>query len=278
MNDAIRQVAEDSNVLLADLETVFRRHSPAGVVGWELMDDHVHPSVRGQALAAHAITQALIGAPSGLCLTAEQVARLGALDNWMAESGDNVCEQYRTAWLMESLFSRPPLNRHNASASKQFNGILTKCLADADPVIADTLRWWAQPEQEAVRQQSISGVVGKRCAQAGRLDLAEPLFETARREAPRFSSGRLDYALTLLTCRAQLHGELIATDRDLAERELADGQALAVWDKPETRHLTLLFVGRLWAILGGHQQAINYLEQAWALGNPRTRQQAELAL
>lgn len=45
---AIRRAAESRGAGLADLESAFRAASPGGVVGWDLMDDHVHPSLKGQ--------------------------------------------------------------------------------------------------------------------------------------------------------------------------------------------------------------------------------------
>jgi hypothetical protein len=151
-------------------------------------------------------------------------------------------------------------------------------LSAVEPVVRRALQWWVQPAQEQVRQQSISGVVGKLCAQSGRFDLAEPLFELARQEASRFSSGRLDYTLALLNCRRQLHGGLSDADRALAKQALVDGRALAEWDEPETAHLTLFFVGSLFSLVGDHAEGIPYLEGARTRGGPRMRQRADLAL
>lgn len=278
MNEAIRKIASDSSVPLADLEMCFDQHGVHPAAGWDLMDDHVHPSVRGQALVAYGIIQALAAAPEACRISQDKLDALGTLDDWVAASGDNPCERYRTAWLMKSLFGRPPLNRNNSTAIARFNQIMAQCLSEADPVVRETLEWWVQPAQEQIRQQSISGVAGKRCAQAGRLELAEPWLAMARQEAPRFSSGRLDYTLALLSCRGQIHSGLSDADRTLAQRELADGEALAVWDSPETAHLTSLFVGSLHHLLGNHDQAVHYLERARAQGGVRVRQRVDLAL
>src|SRR5206468_5174668 len=46
--DAAREAAREGGIL-CDMESAFRADSPGGAVAWELMDDHVHFSLRGQA-------------------------------------------------------------------------------------------------------------------------------------------------------------------------------------------------------------------------------------
>src|SRR5206468_4209648 len=55
----LRAAAVSSNASICDLPMVFRAHSPGQAIGWELMDDHVHPTLRGQALVAEAIVDSL---------------------------------------------------------------------------------------------------------------------------------------------------------------------------------------------------------------------------
>ena len=57
--EAIKEAAAAEGAPVCDMEHVFRANSPGGCIGWELMDDHVHPSLRGQALMAEALVETL---------------------------------------------------------------------------------------------------------------------------------------------------------------------------------------------------------------------------
>lgn len=51
-NKSIRELAEEHDVPLADVETAFREAAPNGLPGNELFVDHVHPTIKGQQLIA----------------------------------------------------------------------------------------------------------------------------------------------------------------------------------------------------------------------------------
>jgi len=51
-NEAIREIAAEEGVALADVERVFRALSPHGIPGPSLFVDHVHPTIEGQQLIA----------------------------------------------------------------------------------------------------------------------------------------------------------------------------------------------------------------------------------
>jgi len=53
----IAEVSAASGLPLLDVQEIFRRRSPAGVVGYELLDDFCHPTLDGQALIAAALAQ-----------------------------------------------------------------------------------------------------------------------------------------------------------------------------------------------------------------------------
>ena len=54
---AIRDTAAARGVLLCDIAFKFRNMSARGATDWELLDDHVHPSLQGQVQAARAMAQ-----------------------------------------------------------------------------------------------------------------------------------------------------------------------------------------------------------------------------
>ncbi len=58
-NIIIRQLPRQHNVLLADVESIFRKNSTNGIIGNDLLIDHVHPNVRGYFLMAKSWFQAI---------------------------------------------------------------------------------------------------------------------------------------------------------------------------------------------------------------------------
>ena len=54
---AIRDTAAARRVLLCDIAFKFRNMSARGATDWELLDDHVHPSLQGQVQVARAMAQ-----------------------------------------------------------------------------------------------------------------------------------------------------------------------------------------------------------------------------
>jgi len=59
MNVIIREAEHREGVTLVDVEAVFTRASPDGIVGANLLNDHVHPRLEGYSLIADAFTGAL---------------------------------------------------------------------------------------------------------------------------------------------------------------------------------------------------------------------------
>ena len=60
----IRQLASADGVTLADVEAKFRQHSQLGIIGSELMLEHVHPNVAGYELLSEALVESLLEALS----------------------------------------------------------------------------------------------------------------------------------------------------------------------------------------------------------------------
>jgi len=52
INDAVRTVAQARGALLVDVERVFEETSPHGLVGFNLIEDYVHPTLQGHQLIA----------------------------------------------------------------------------------------------------------------------------------------------------------------------------------------------------------------------------------
>ena len=59
INRAAIEVAESEDALLVDLDQVFREQSPHGLVGFELIEDYVHPTLEGHQIIAWNLWQAM---------------------------------------------------------------------------------------------------------------------------------------------------------------------------------------------------------------------------
>jgi Flp pilus assembly protein TadD len=60
-NDAIREIGRESGVLLVDIERSFEEASPHGLVGFNLIEDYVHPTPEGHRRIAYEIFRAFVG-------------------------------------------------------------------------------------------------------------------------------------------------------------------------------------------------------------------------
>ena len=58
-NETIRRVARDTGSILVDVEKIFEEASPHGLVGFNLIEDYVHPTPQGHRIIALAIWKAL---------------------------------------------------------------------------------------------------------------------------------------------------------------------------------------------------------------------------
>jgi tetratricopeptide (TPR) repeat protein len=73
-NTIVRRVATNSHSLLADVDSAFRAQSPQGIIGNELLWEHVHPRLHGYGILAkvwyEALLKTTVGGQSGRRYTA----------------------------------------------------------------------------------------------------------------------------------------------------------------------------------------------------------------
>lgn len=60
LNEAIRRLAAEKDVPLVDVERLFERKAPRGLVGLDLIEDYVHPTPHGHRLIALSIWETLV--------------------------------------------------------------------------------------------------------------------------------------------------------------------------------------------------------------------------
>ncbi len=222
MNEAIRRVA-GRGAVLCDLQAEFAARSEGGVAGWALMDDHVHPSLAGQALTAQLWIRAM--AEHGLAgLDRDAAARVTG-EPWAScaeRLGDNVYDRYGVAHRMLSLLSAPFYRANNADAFERFQRICSEHEAAMSPSVLAAVRAWQQPSSHTQYHRPITAFVGHTLMVEGRYEEAARLLEIAANNVPVYHAWGLELSWKALHCRSRLaegpQPQGIALARRMVER------------------------------------------------------------
>ena len=115
-NQAIRDVAGRLHVDLADVANAFEASSGAGRPGFDLLVDHVHPTVRGQVLLARTMARTIVPAVSN----GEGPGNLKTDAEYMRQQGDVPAEGVRVNQAMAELLGSAPMDRFNRDVAQRF--------------------------------------------------------------------------------------------------------------------------------------------------------------
>ncbi len=255
---AIRQAAGSGNALLCDLERLFRQESPGGCIGWELLDDHVHPTLRGQALMAQGMVQALADASGPLRLDAAALQRIRPWPEYAQRLGENPYDRYGVAHSMRVLFSVPFMQSRNPDAHRRFQYAASDFEESLSPELKAVARNWQSEKPHAGGKRPITGMVAREFMRQKRYAEALPLYKIATRSVPDYTSWHMEYVYFTLACREKLNGSLSESDRELALREIQQGRFLLRRGFSQTG-LTERYTGRLHQLRGEFAEAIPYL-------------------
>jgi tetratricopeptide (TPR) repeat protein len=255
---AIRDAAASHGAVLCDLESAFHGASPDGSTGAELMDDHVHPSLRGQDLVARSIVRALAKVADSL--TVAPAAAESLLD-WRAYAvrlGENRYDAYAAAHTIRVLGTIPFYRDTNPELFERFDIF---CRGIESPEVDDVRKQliaWQKPETHKGEQRPITGMVGYEFMRMGKLAEAEPLMAVAAKNVSLYSSWNLEFTYLMLACRERVKGALDEADRALALQAVKRGYFLVAQGRSATGQPER-YVGRLLQLRGEHEQAIPFL-------------------
>jgi lysophospholipase L1-like esterase len=170
LNAAIRAVAAREGAVLADVEAAFDTASE-GAPGWLFFDDHVHPSLQGQALLAETVARAM--ARNNLSGFAPEAApRLG---DWQAVAqrlGANPLEFYSVIDMMARLYAKPPLQLNNERIARMFASQSAAMFESADEPGKRLINNWSAANRETGRSLPISYWGLATMLRADRLDIS----------------------------------------------------------------------------------------------------------
>ncbi|MFN8178662.1 MAG: tetratricopeptide repeat protein [bacterium] len=268
LQQAVRDVASGGAVL-CDMEAAFRAESPGGAIGWELLDDHVHMTLRGQALFARTIVSTLATATlSGATLAAphaslhvapEALARLPSWEAYADRLGRSVYSDFTAASHLRKLFAIPFMGRNNEAARLRCDSRYSGLLAEMSDVDRAAVERWYDPSLHGASERPLEYVVGVYRATAGDHAAAEPLFRFARRAVPAVSVWRLHTTWLLLQSRRHLHDAPGREDDDLIRDMVRVGELLERTGEaanPDVRR----YLGLAYNLAGNNTAAVSRLE------------------
>ena len=258
--EAIRAAARAQGAALCDVAEAFRAASLDGATGWDLMDDHVHLTVKGQATAARLIAGA-IAAEGPLSSGAQRLAALPRWEDSAAALGANPYDDYRVHHTMRVLFRIPFMKRSNPEAFARFEALVAEAESRMRPSVREVAREWQTERPHAGGLRPIAGMVARVLLREGETAEAARLYGIARRQVPDYTSWSLEYAYFELACRERLAGALDEAARAEALAAIDRGRFLLSFGHSESG-FTERYVGRLHQLRGEWGEAIPFLVAA----------------
>jgi hypothetical protein len=261
--DAIRRAARSRNAIFCDVAEILRGQSSGAATGWDLLDDHVHLSLRGQAEVARAVIGSMAALPEGLRVDAAQAESLPDWKSYAERLGTNEWDDYRVNHTLRVLFGVPFMKRTNLAAFERFETACRETEARMTPAIREEARQWQSFRPHAGGLRPLTGMVARVMLRENKAAEAERLFAIAQRQVPDYTSWYLEYLYFKLACRQRINGRLSSADLDEAGHGIAQGEFLLRRGYSQTG-LTERYVGRLHQIRGEWRESIQPLLAARA--------------
>lgn len=256
--EAIRRAVRSRDGTLVDLVRVFRDTSATGAVGWDLIEDHVHPSLRGQELVARSIVRALTSFDGLLAVEPDEVEALPDWRTYADRQGANIYDAYAVAHTMRLLGSISFFERSTPEMRARNTMLCRQIESGEHPEVVGQLRRWTNPGSEMVDRFPITGLVAEVKLRHGRPDEAHELYRFAAACSMPYGSRRVAFTYLSLAARRQAMGALAEGDLSVAQRAIDEGRFLIDSGRSASGQCER-FVGQLHQLRGEHEQAIPYL-------------------
>ena len=221
---AIRDTAAARRVLLCDIAFKFRNMSARGATDWELLDDHVHPSLQGQVQAARAMAQDValaIAHTNGLANTAanptaptQMPTQLGASitslndpSNWNTYAqrlGSNPFDTYRVNHTLRTLFGIGFMKNNNKQAFDRYESACKNFESTLSPSMLEAAREWQTSKPHAGGMRPLTGMEARVLLRENKTEQALALYQIAQTQVPNYTSWKLEYIYFTLACQERL--------------------------------------------------------------------------
>ena len=253
---AIRDTAAARGVLLCDIAFKFRNMSARGATDWELLDDHVHPSLQGQVQAARAMAQdvalaiantnalantqanattnatsnvntnatsnATTNATASTTIPAQPGASITSLNdpsNWNTYAqrlGSNAFDTYRVNHTLRTLFGIGFMKNNNKQAFERYESACKNFESTLSPSMLEAAREWQTSKPHAGGMRPLTGMEARVLLRENKTEQALALYQIAQTQVPNYTSWKLEYIYFTLACQERL-----------AQQQLKDAAALA---------------------------------------------------
>ncbi|HPF39985.1 MAG TPA: tetratricopeptide repeat protein [Phycisphaerae bacterium] len=261
LSAAVRDVARSNDVILCDLVEAFRRESPGGAIGWELMDDHVHPTMRGQAVIARSLLRSMTSLNGSLKVESSAIDALPSWEAYAKALGDNVYDRYGVQHRMLTLFEAPFYAESNPAALARARRLCADYRAGFDDSVLKAIDYWLKPETHRGGFRPITGFVGAVLMSEGKFQEAASVLDVARRSVAEYSLWNLQLTWRELMARRQLQSTPSAEDVAIARGMIEDGETM--YRATGIRNAELCrYLGLVYHYLGDHRNAVSDLNVA----------------
>jgi tetratricopeptide (TPR) repeat protein len=275
--DAIKSAVQSRNALLCDVEAAFRAASHGGSIGWELMDDHVHASLRGQELIARSIVRALTKAPSAVAVATERVEALPDWSVYAERLGANDYERFAASHAMRLLAGIAFFRQTNPGFLEHHEAICQRIERDAPLFARLAIQQWLDVTTHATAERPISGWVAEACLQNGAYDKAVRLFRLASRAVTPYGNWDLEYTYKSLMAQVRAGHALSPDELDVALKAIGRARCAIRQGKNQSGGPEL-WAGLFHQIRGELEPSIEYLAVGRRKLPPESRVAADEAL
>ena len=253
--DALVRAAREESVPICDLLQAFREASPGGAIGWELMDDHVHPNLRGQALIAECIVNSLTNFNEALHVSTQARTGLSSWTEYARRLGENDYDSYGVAHKIRVLFNSQFMRANNPQAFERFNGMAIALENKWPTKVQAVMREWQETRPFAGSRCPVTAAVAQLELKQDAYQVALDHYEIARHAVPPYTSWHLEYTYYVLYCRQKLHGPLSDSDRNQAQSAIRQGHFLSQ-NTFSSNGFIERYTGLLHLLCGEYAQAI----------------------
>lgn len=276
--EAVRTAATKNGAIVCDLTAAFRAASAGGCSGSDLMDDHVHPSLRGQAIVASSLIKCIKELSNEMKIAPRAESSLASWEEYAKRLGDNPFERYGVAHTLRVLCNVPFIRSTNPDFFDRFDKYCKDFESTLSPQMLEQARRWQDPKTHTGNiQRPISALMANVLVTEGKHALAEPLYACAIRNVPPYSSLNLDYTYFRLAALERATGTLDENARQEALRAIERGKFLLLHGFAGSG-MTERFVGRLHQLRREFNEAIPFLLDAHSKLKGKDRFAADQAL
>jgi tetratricopeptide (TPR) repeat protein len=259
--NAILTAAREQAAPVCDLEKIFRAASPGGAIGWELMDDHVHPSLRGQALIAQSLLECLTNFSGHLHVLVEALESLPSGDDYARRLGDNIYDRYGVAFNMRTLFAVPFMRTNNPAAFERLNRLVEGIEQQMPRDVREVMREWQASRPFEGAKCPVTAAVAQLKLKRNEYREALDLFTIAQQGVPEYTSWYLEYTYYTLLCKQKLKQPFTPADNQQAQSAIEQGRFLFARDS-SGNDFTARYTGLLCLLQNQFAEAIPFLEAA----------------